>query len=106
MRGPPFVDECLGTLVYQCWGLRGHLAYRAWWALKTAPCARAVALRDQFLLIDHKDIDALFARLLTPTFMVHLLDDLRTSGCFSQAETAQLQEAVLVTVSREGHWKP
>jgi hypothetical protein len=63
-------------------------------------------LRYQLALVGRTDLDATFQQLLTPTFTMHLLDDLRATGHFSQAETSRMQQAILTAVTKDGDWIP
>ena len=100
------VLEALHALAYRVWPIPAKAQKRFATALKTSPCSRAVTLRQQLSLIGYTDLDIVFAKVVTPAFMMALLDDLASTGALTRHEASTIQNAVLIGVRRDGTWVP
>jgi hypothetical protein len=84
-------------------------------ALQHSSCARVVTLRHHLGLAQtgfhtqqgtrHFDLDHLFVHILTPTFVIAMVEDLHAVKALSPHERTTIEEAVLGCVTAEGAWK-
>lgn len=94
----------LEALVTDVWQLPEPQRRRLRQALRTAPCARAVTVRQQLALVGVLDLDAAFAKVLTPTFIVDMLADLGAMGLLTLGDIHRIEDCILRCVDAQGHW--
>src|SRR5262245_35306114 len=68
-----------------------------------AVAAMAVATGEGMRLVD---LESLFARVLTPTFVMRMVEELQERRELPAGHAHVIEEAILACVDREGRWRP
>jgi hypothetical protein len=104
----------LATVAVAYWQLDFADAERFFKALRRSRCSRAKELQWRFALIDaqlptHRgvttmDLQHMFYVVMTPAYVMHLLDDLVSEGRLTRRHASHLQDEILKRATAEGTW--
>ena len=80
---------------------------RFWHALERARYDRPTQMRRQFALVGFAkmDLDHLFLEVITPQYVVEIVEDLVRERQLRRLQATRLEEKILETVDAQGQWK-
>jgi hypothetical protein len=103
-RAAAIAEASLQALVCDVWAIPAPHAKRLRHALRSAPCARAQVLRQQLALVGITDLDAAFRGVITPAFLMALLNDLGAVGALTLGDIHLIEDCILRCVDKDGDW--
>jgi hypothetical protein len=105
----------LWRMTHHYWGVPEKEAKSLIRVLLSSPCARVKTLRERLTLCrvavptvrGSVDIDAahVFREVVTPEFVIRMLNDLQVVGSLSLGQVRMIETSVLQVVTATGAWK-
>ena len=109
------LEERLASIVLRYWRVPQNEGKRLVRVLLQSPCSRARVFRHQLSLTEvpittahgqcQPDLSHTYAHVVTPHFMMALVQDLHVTGSLTAKQAQGIEEALLTAVDREGRWR-